>query len=442
MTFPRSLFVRFGLLAIFITTLFADAAFAGDPSEYLIYNFPNYISGFPRGNIVADSAGNLYGVSFFGGNFGWGTVYQLVRPVPPATRWEYNLLYSFGSSDASNGSGPVGVIFDAAGNLYGTTSSGAASNLGIVFELSPPAVAGSAWTETVLYNFKGGATDGDSPGNLQTVVFDKSGNLYGVTTSGGTPKSEDPRCPTNGCGVVYELTPPATAGAEWTETVIHYFNGTQGYSPVGTPIFDAKGNLYGAAAAGGRNDGGVIYKMIPPATTGGAWTYKTLYAFGSNPNDALGPETTLTLNGNGVLYGGAGPNQTDLGSIFQVVPPAVAGGAWTESVLYHFGAVANDGTYPNNVIFDKAGNLYGTTILGGDDTSWYCNAGCGTVFELSPSATAGAAWTETILHSFPSRGGDGTEPSGGLLFDENGRLLGVTTEGGDSEGTAFAIVLP
>jgi uncharacterized repeat protein (TIGR03803 family) len=240
MTFPRSLFVRFGLLAIFITTLFADAAFAGDPSEYLIYNFPNYISGFPRGNIVADSAGNLYGVSFFGGNFGWGTVYQLVRPVPPATRWEYNLLYSFGSSDASNGSGPVGVIFDAAGNLYGTTSSGAASNLGIVFELSPPAVAGSAWTETVLYNFKGGATDGDSPGNLQTVVFDKSGNLYGVTTSGGTPKSEDPRCPTNGCGVVYELTPPATAGAEWTETVIHYFNGTQGYSPVGTPIFDAR----------------------------------------------------------------------------------------------------------------------------------------------------------------------------------------------------------
>ncbi len=294
----------------------------------------------------------------------------------------------------------------------------------------------------MLYNFKGGATDGDSPGNLQTVVFDKSGNLYGVTTSGGTPKSEDPRCPTNGCGVVYELTPPAAAGAEWTETVIHYFNGGQGFGPVGTPIFDARGNLYGATVGGGRDDGGVVYKMIPPATTGGAWTYKTLYAFGSNPNDAFGPESTLTLNGDGILYGAAGPHMTDLGSIFQVVPPAVAGGAWTESVLYHFGSVANDGSYPNSVIFDKAGNLYGTTLLGGDDTRYYCNAGCGTVFELSPPATAGADWTETILHSFPSRGGDGTGPTGALLFDKNGRLLGITEGGGDNEGTAFAVVLP
>lgn len=439
MTFPRSLLIRLSLLTILIATLFTGAAFAAGPSEYIIYNFPWYTSEFLWAGIVADSAGNLYGTSAAYYNSGDGNVYQLVRPVPPATRWEYNLLYNFSGSDGYEPQG--GVILDAAGKLYGTTTGGGASNLGIVFELSPPAVAGDTWTETVLYNFKGGTTDGDSPSNLQTVVFDKAGNLYGVTTSGGIPKSEDPRCPTDGCGVVYELTPPATAGAEWTETVIHYFNGTQGYSPVGTPIFDAKGNLYGAAAAGGLNDGGVIYKMIPPATTGGAWTYKTLYAFGSNPNDAVGPESSLTLNG-GVLYGAAGPNLTDLGSIFQVAPPAVAGGAWTESVLYHFGSVANDGAYPNSVIFDKVGNLYGTTRQGGGDTRYYCNTGCGTAFELSPPATAGADWTETILHSFPSRGGDGTGPTGSLLFDKNGRLLGITASGGIQEGTAFAIVLP
>jgi uncharacterized repeat protein (TIGR03803 family) len=442
-----SLFVRCGLLTIFIATLLAGAAFAAGPSEYLIWSFDfnGSVGGFaPEGDLVADSAGNLYGVVSSGGANDGGAVFQLVRPVPPSTGWTWNLLYNFTAGE-SGGSGPEGgVIFDSAGNLYGTTSFGGNADLGVVFELSPPAVAGDEWTETVLYNFKGGTADGESPRNSQGVVFDKSGNLYGVTLLGGTDYSEDKHCPTNGCGVIYELT-PSTPGAEWTETVIHYFNGGQGAGGAGTPIFDAKGNLYGATQSGGTNDGGVAYKMIPPATTGGTWSYKVLYAFGSNPNDARYAQSSLTLHGDGVLYGAALGGVASHGTVFQLAPPAVVGGAWTETVLYNFGSVVNDGEFPYyNVIFDKAGNLYSTTFLGGGENPSQCNyGGCGTVFELSPPTTAGAAWTETILHSFPATGetGDGIAPGGGLIFGKNGVLMGVTEQGGKKNyGSVFGIV--
>src|ERR1700734_2625321 len=145
MTFPRSLFVRCGLLAIFITTLFACAAFGS--TEFVIWDFPP-VAGMgitPEGTLVADSADNLYGVTLKGGAFGGGTVYQLARPVAPGAGWTWNALYNF-SDGGSDGSGPTaGLIFDSASNLSGTTSYGGAYDLGVVFELSPPTVVGDSW---------------------------------------------------------------------------------------------------------------------------------------------------------------------------------------------------------------------------------------------------------------------------------------------------------
>lgn len=413
-------------LAIFGALTFAGSAIAAGPSEGLVYSFLESGGGNPQGNLVADSAGNLYGTASQGSSVG-GIVYELLRPVSPSTQWTLNVLYTFSGSD---GSSPIGgVIFDNSGNLYGTTSLGGTSNLGVVFELSPPGTGGGQWTETVLHSFQGGATDGKYPG--WGVVFDSSGNLYGVAPQGGL------YCSGLGCGVVFELTP--TTGGAWKETVIHVFDGGgAGAGPVGTPILDGKGNLYGSAGGG---DNGVVYRLAPPATEGGAWNYKVLYKFAGGTTDGTGPYGSLTLRGDGNLYGiTATGGENNLGTVFEVMPPSVPGSKWTDTILHSFGA-SGDGGYPGyNLIFDKAGNLYGTTQLGGGDGT--CNdGGCGTVYELSPPATGGN-WTETILHRFPAYAKDGSEPSSGLLPSKEGALFGVTALGGVGGSGAVYRVIP
>ncbi|MFZ0760698.1 MAG: choice-of-anchor tandem repeat GloVer-containing protein [Candidatus Sulfotelmatobacter sp.] len=186
MSLQQSLFVRCGLPALFVLIAmlwFACPAFAAGPTEYVIYSFPaNKSAGSePVGNLVADSAGNLYGTASAGGEFGDGDVYELLRPVPPSTKWTQTVLYSF--TGGSDGELPnAGVIFDQAGNLYGTAEFGGDS-VGVVFELAPPATAGGQWTESLLYTFQGlSGDDGDYP--YSGLVFDTSGNLYGTTIYG------------------------------------------------------------------------------------------------------------------------------------------------------------------------------------------------------------------------------------------------------------------
>jgi uncharacterized repeat protein (TIGR03803 family) len=367
------------------------------------------------------------------------------------------VLYNFtgGIAGSTDGRYPeYGVIFDAAGNLYGTALGGA-NGLGVVFELSPPATEGGQWTESVLYSFQGGLNDGalsaEAWSSDQTadvgVVLDDLGNLYGVTPFGGSGLQE---YNFHSTGVAYKLTPPATPGAPWTETVLHKFIAKSGaIVPVGAPILDAKGYLYGATGGGtalGHSLGAAAYRLNPPATGSGPWIFRLLYSFAS-PGD--GPQSSLTFDNNGRLYGtteNGGP--VDAGSVFELVPPATAGGAWTENILYSFGAFADDGRFPMaNVIFDKAGNLYGTTQDGGSgaSSSDCFFSGCGTVFELSPPASEGGDWTETILHSFPPGSSlpskDGTEPDCGLFRATNGVLFGVTAGAGrGNEGTVFAVV--
>ncbi len=440
MRLTRSFVARCGMLAMSIALLLAGAALAAN-SEFVIYSFPfapNTIPAGcqPQGNLTADAAGNFYGTASCGA-YSHGVVFKLTRPVPPAKAWTESVLYSF--TGGTDGNSPAaGVIFDAAGNLYGTTSAGGTADMGTVFELTPPASGQVDWTESALYSFQGGASDGDKP--LAGLVIDAAGNLYGTTFQGG--ENDLGYCRV-GCGTVFQLAPPSTIGGAWTETVIHYFFGGQGTAPTSAPILDAAGDLYGTTISGGKFGAGLVYRLTPPPSGQTTWGYKVLHAFAGYPTDGDSPFNGLTLHGRGVLYGttsygGSG----QFGTVYQLVPPAVPGGAWTENVLYNFnGDHVNpgDGSSPSgNLVFDPEGNLYGSTSEGGNYNA--CVVGCGVVFELSPPAAGVTTWTESILHTFTS-GNDGSWPDGGVLFGKNGILYGVSHTGGaHGEGTVFGVV--
>jgi uncharacterized repeat protein (TIGR03803 family) len=439
---PKSALVaRVGLVVILAALLFAGATLAAASTEFVVYSFPNttipILAGCqPQGNLAADAAGNLFGTAGCGA-LNHGVVFKMTRPNAPSTVWTESVLYSF--TGGSDGDDPVaGVILDAAGNLYGTTSAGGASGHGTVFELSPPAAGETDWTESMLYSFQGGTGDGDKP--LRGVVFDGAGNLYGTTFQGGLIDGGYCRA---GCGTVFQLAPPTTAGGAWTETVIHFFFGGQGSFPLAAPILDAKGDLYGTTRSGGKADAGLVYRLAPPAAGQTTWAYKVLHAFAGGSTDGAAPFAGVTLHGKGVLYGTtANGGSGQFGTVFQLAPPAIAGGAWIETVLFNFSGlhvVPNDAANPaGNLVFDAAGNIYGMAGGGGDYND--CFAGCGAVFQLSPPAAGSSAWTETLLHTFGS-GKDTASPSGGLVFGKNGVLFGVSLIGGSkNEGTVFGVV--
>lgn len=261
-------------------------------------------------------------------------------------------------------------------------------------------VASAEWKEKVLYSFQGGATDGALPAG--GVVFDSAGNLYGATQQGFG------FCPPIDCGSVFQLSPPAKQGDPWTETVLHVFAGNSdgdGNVPVGGLIIDNSGNLYGTTGYGGTGDC--------------------------------------------VLLG----TKVGCGIVYEMTPPLTKGGAWTETVLYSFQG-GKDGYFPwGNLVFDKAGNLYGASQFGGGYGS--CNSPyyqyCGTVFKLSPPKTKGGKWKEKVLYRFKS-GTDGANPNGGLVYDAKGAIYGTTYAGGNESyckydtsqgcGTAFELSPP
>ena len=236
-----------------------------------------------------------------------------------AAEWKENVLYSF--QGGTDGQLPVGsIVFDSAGNLYGATTQGGATNCspladcGTVFQLTPPAKQGDPWTETVLYTFKG-AKYGDGEDPAGGLLIDSQGNLYGTTAYGGTGD-----CVLlgvkGGCGTVYELSQPQQKGDAWTETILYSFpTAKQGYLPNGDLVFDSAGNLYGATEYGGGKgtncDGfyqycGAVFELSPPKTKGGKWTEKVLHAFkgvasGAQFGDGANPNGGLVLDSKGAI---------------------------------------------------------------------------------------------------------------------------------------------
>jgi uncharacterized repeat protein (TIGR03803 family) len=420
---------------IFTVTLFVMRSWAA--SETVLYSFGNGTDGaYPIAGLIFDTAGNLYGTTLFGGSYGNGTVFELTPQAGGG--WTENVLYSFGNgADAANPQ--AGLVFDAAGNLYGTTYSGGSYGNGTVFELTTK--AGGGWTEQVIYSF-GNGTDGAGPS--AGLIFDAAGNLYGTTFYGGT----------YGGGTVFELTPQAGRG--WTEQVLYSFcsqaNCADGFYANTGLVFDAAGNLYGTTYQGGDyfegiNDGGTVFELTPQA---GGWTEKVLYSFG-NGTDGAGPNGSLIFDGVGNLYGPtsyggtgwcSGLSRRECGTVFELTPQA--GGGWTENVLHTFSHNPTlgiyDGSWPEgSLIFDAAGNLYGTTLFGGFHGG---KRGHGAVFKLTPKA--GGGWKEKVLHSFNYNSAhgiyDGISPYAGLVFDAHGNLYGTTKGGGAyASGTVFEI---
>jgi uncharacterized repeat protein (TIGR03803 family) len=252
--------------------------------------------------LIFDSSGALYGTTAVGGSYGYGTVYKLTPPAAGGTLWTETVLYSF--KRATDGGNPQsGLILDGNGALYGTGYSGG-SGYGTVYKLAPPADGGTPWTLTVLYNFSGG-TDGGLP--YSAPIFDRHGALYGTTRAGGA-----------NFGMVYKLTPPATGGTPWMETILHSFtNGADGGDPFSGLTFDRHGALYGTTREAGLGYG-TAYKLMPPAKAQTPWTLTVLHSF-TGGTDGADPYADMVLDRNGALYGtSSGEGSPGFGTVFEI----------------------------------------------------------------------------------------------------------------------------
>jgi len=377
----------------------------------------------------------------------------------------FSVIHTF----SGNGDGYqpyAGLTIDGGGHLYGTTTEYIG---GTVYEMKR---VNGIWTFNTLLNFNG--RDGLIP--YSKVVFGTSGALFGTTFEGGTSLDCE-----FGCGAVYDLLPsgavcktfscPWTAnaivsftdgadggnpnlvdpvfdrqgnlygttaiggstgigvvfqlthtGGGWTENVLHNFTGPDGAYPYSGLIFDQAGNLYGTTGYGGQFNQGTVYKLTP---SGSGWTLTTLYSFQGGA-DGTEPAAALIMDQAGNLYGstvvgGAGGG----GTVFKLSP---SGGDWTFSLIYSLVGHQNQNFYPgvfNPLAMDAQGNLYGTAVLDGAHSN-------GSVFKLSPS---GGTWTYTSLHDF-TNGADGANPFAGVTFDANGNLFGTTVYGGTTNGQA------
>jgi uncharacterized repeat protein (TIGR03803 family) len=388
----------------------------GTWTEKILHTFGSGHDGaMPLGGVILGNQGQLLGTTSIGGSFTSGSVFQL-NPSSQG-RWPEVVIGSFPNRDGSGSRSPL--MFDSAGNLYGTTYDGGTADCslnqeigcGTVFELTPK--SGGGWRYALLYSFKG---RGDGANPWAAVTVDSAGNLYGTTANGGTGS-----CAlgvvVQGCGTVFELSPPSRQGGQWTEKVLYSFAGkTDGSNPSAAVVFDANGNLYGTTTGtegGTEANLGTTFELSPG--TNGQWTETVLHAF-SGP-DGEYSSSTLLFDSAGNLYGTASGSSVAEGNVFELSPNA--GGSWTLNVLYNFQGASDLGCPGAGVIFDAAGNLYGTGACGG---SIY-----GGVFELSPGLNG--QWTENTLLTLKKT--DGEYPYGALVFDSSGNLYGTAYQGGN-----------
>jgi uncharacterized repeat protein (TIGR03803 family) len=373
------------VIAVTLTMALILAPGAWAASKYkVLYKFTGGTDGSqPIAGLILDTSGNLYGTTYQGGPSGDGTVFKLTKNSDGS--WTESVLYSF--AGGTDGATPyAGVTFDASGNLYGTTQYGGVSSAGTVFQLAPN--SGGTWTETLFYSFTGGSDGANPYGGL---IFDPSGNLYGTTYYGGA----------SGDGVVYKLTP--NSNGTWTESVLHTFTGGQdGSNPqqLGNLTFDPAGNLYGTALFGGGSGAGVVYKLTP--NSNGTWTESVLYSF-TGGKDGAYPSGTLIFDSAGRLYGNTQKGGVGLGDVFKLTLGAK--GKWYERVLYIFQG-NQDGAYPGGgVVLDTAGNLYGTTAAGINT-----HGGVGQLFKLVPRRWLWKKYVPHWFEGPPRDGADSNSP--------------------------------
>jgi uncharacterized repeat protein (TIGR03803 family) len=330
-----------------------------------LYNFAGGNDGAqPRARVVIGPDGGLYGTTYTGagtgcGGTGCGTVFNLRPPlsacIAAVCPWKETVLYQF--TGGTDGGQPLGdLVFDQAGNIYGTTQQGGVPNTcaklgcGVVYELTR---SGGTWTESAIYQFAGGA-DGQVPNS--GVVFDQSGDLFGTTVNGGS----------SNFGTVFELIPSQSG---WTHKVIYNFqNLSDGKLPNSGVTFDASDNMYGTAVFGGTGNGGTVFELTP---SGADWTANVVYGL----TGGAGPFGNLSVDASGNLYGTTWEDgDYAVGSVIKLMP---SNGSWIYESLHDFTG-GNDGKLSlSNLVFDASGNMYGTAAYGGA-------SGYGVVFEITP----------------------------------------------------------
>jgi len=401
---------RPSLSPMMVTVILTITIVGGTPAvakEKVLYAFTGGSDGqSPDSALIFDTAGNLYGTNQGGqGASLYGNVFELTRSD---SGWTQTVLYGF--SDESDGYEPTGsLVWDAKGNLFGVTQGGGALNAGTVFELSP--TSGGGWIKSTPYTFTGGS-DGGRPISL---ISDGKGTLYGTTTYGG-----DGSC---SCGTVFEL---KQSKGSWTETVLHSFLGVpDGSIPIGLTLGQA-GNLYGATELGGTYNAGTVFQI---KRSGNHWKESVLHNFTGGADGDI-PEASVVVDQAGNLYGtttSGGAGGCGCGIVFKLEHHS--NGKWKEQVLHRFKNNGHDGTAPTTpLIFDSAGNLYGTTYEGGA-------YGAGIAFELMQNFNG--TWIETVIETFigPSRG---SEPNA-LVLGKDGYLYGSALGGVYNAGLVFQL---
>jgi uncharacterized repeat protein (TIGR03803 family) len=347
---------------------------------------------------------------------------------------EYETLYAF--SGPTDGDQPQGTIaVDGNGVLYGTTFFGGDNEYGIVFSLTPPASQAGQWAEAIVWQFP--AMAGDGVGPRGGLVMGSGGVLYGTTVQGGSA----------GHGTVFSLTPPAAPGAAWSYNILYNFQGSgDGITP-GSLAIGTGGVLYGTtevSAASSNPGNGGVFSLTPPASPGGTWSFAVLWQFAGAPTDGAFPSGTLAIGAGGVLYGTTtnggeysvfGSTEGE-GAAYSLTPPTSPGGPWTEALLWSFGG-AGDGARPNGFAIGSNGTLYTTTTYGPNGNIR------GTVATLTPPASPGGAWSESLIYRFkrnvsaPPHWPDGEYPRAGVLVDPaTGNVYGTT------ENTVFRLEPP
>jgi uncharacterized repeat protein (TIGR03803 family) len=368
-------------------------------TENVLWNFTGVPDGYnPYGGITFNN-GNIFGTTYQGGAYGYGAVYELTSNGTGG--YTESILYSFcpASPSCTDGQYPAfgSVLFDTAGNLYGTTYLGGANGFGVVFKLSP---SGSTWNYSVVYSF-GAVPDAQNPVN--GLVMDGSGNIYGTAYNGGGGDN----------GAVFELSPNGSGG--WTEQVAQPIN-----SLFGGLAVNSNGDLFGTTAT-------TVFELEPNGS--GGFLESTLFTFvaadsatqGSNPNGTVALDSAGNIYGTTTLGG-----KYNLGTVYKLTLGKT--GKYTEKILYSFGSTSTAGSTPEaGVVLDTAGNLYGTTKLGGKN-------GAGIAYEL---VSHDGGYIAKTVQQFT--GENGAAPYAPVVYS-GGYIYGTTFLGGaDGDGTVYVV---
>jgi hypothetical protein len=379
---------------------------AADWTKSVIYNFGSRET--PRGNLISDKAGNLYGTTD-------SSIFKLTPPAAGQKTWQKSLLYNF---DAGI---PFSLVMDAVGNLYGVTGA-TGTYAGTVFKLTPPTAGQAAWTKTVLHQF-----DSLHYGPSSGVTIDAAGNLYGAVVTAF-----------EGYGNVYRLAPPNAGKTAWTFTTL------ASVVDGGGVAFDKVGSLYGTDADTALDqkptcpgsDCGSVYKLTPPAGGKGPWKKTVIHRFSGSADGAL-PVGSLSVGAAGVIYGtteaggkgSCGGNVKGCGTVFALSPPAEGKSIWNKTTLYQFDPIGRQGPTPaSGLSFDSAGNLYGITAS--NDTT----VGRGTAYRLTRPSSGKSAWGFSLLSQFY-----GNVPQNGLLIDAHGAAFGTASQSKGQGGFVYRL---